>query len=216
ESQLQQNVQRSDTQRSGNQRPASLASNATAATATSALSSLTVIVPSPAGGTVSFPLNFVSGKASPEEIVGTLARPEWAAQRGWGYKQVRADPGSFSIKYAAREKDIGANKGAGKVGVLSFTIFFTTMPLYRSASEAYTLKSNDLHPATFRSHFVNSLSRTVDTEWACITPPDDCIVPTTGDLCLAYVCKPVNEPVGEMARQRVTNWVAANLARGDW
>ncbi|KAJ3327914.1 hypothetical protein HDU93_001760, partial [Gonapodya sp. JEL0774] len=160
----------------------------------------------------------MSSKAPADDIVGILGRPEWAAQRGWGYKHIRVDPGMMSIRYGPREKDLGKNKGAGKIGVLTFTIFFTTVPIYSSAAETYTLKTDDLQPSTFRSHFVDSLHKIVDTEWACIAPPAESrIVPTTGNLSIGYICKPVGEPLGEKAKQRVVAWATANLSKGgDW
>ncbi|KXS14808.1 hypothetical protein M427DRAFT_135502 [Gonapodya prolifera JEL478] len=182
------------------------------------VASLSLTIPSPGLPPVSLSLNFVPSSASPETIMGILAGTEWATQRMWGYKLARADMGTMSMRYVAREKDVGKNSGSGRVGVVSFTIFFASLPLYNTASESYTTKTENLHPPTFVSHFVRTpaLAKLVDTEWACLAPPREWIKPTTGDLSVAYVVKAQKDNWGEQAKARVELWARANAERGDW
>ncbi|KXS12729.1 hypothetical protein M427DRAFT_137055 [Gonapodya prolifera JEL478] len=166
-------------------------------------------VPQADGSEIFLPLKFVPWSASVEEVMGALAGPEWAIQRRWGYKLARADPATMSIKYVPRERCLGKNKGPWKVGVVTFTIFFTTLPFFATASESFTLKTDNLYPQTFHSEFVEAfLPKVVETEWACVSPPPHRVQRTTGDLNLAYVVKPAGEPFGDVAKQRVGKWAA--------
>ncbi|KXS12730.1 hypothetical protein M427DRAFT_59253 [Gonapodya prolifera JEL478] len=161
-------------------------------------------VPQADGSETFLPLKFIPSIDSGETIMGVLASPEWAGQRGWGYKLARADPATMSIKYVPRERFLGKNKGDGKIGVVTFTIFFTTLPLFSTANEAFTLKTDNLYPQTFHSHFVQSaLAKAVETEWACVAPSPGKVQRTTGDLKVAYVVKPAGEAFGDVAKQRV-------------
>ncbi|KAJ3331360.1 hypothetical protein HDU93_009805, partial [Gonapodya sp. JEL0774] len=179
-----------------------------------------------AGREYAFPFvwkNDVHSTAS--DLMAALARPEFAAQRAWGYKQAEVNELSASIRYIPRDRS-AKKRGKTGFGLTQFTIFFNNGPLFQAAVDLYTKKTSSLGAADFRHYFIRPLqavahlyvNENVVTEWACIEPPPDYRGASDGrmDYHVAYIVKDMREDLTEECRTHVELWIKANMTVGEW
>ncbi|KXS12446.1 hypothetical protein M427DRAFT_59587 [Gonapodya prolifera JEL478] len=130
------------------------------------------------GATHTFQLAWTTpSKQTISHVMGALGTVEWEAQRGWGYKQVRYAETDLTISYAPRESSL---KNARMGTRYTFTIIFSSRPLFDTALHKYPRKLASLTPSDFLSAFIAPLATVVlgpggavqmDTEWAVLSPP---------------------------------------------
>ncbi|KXS14795.1 hypothetical protein M427DRAFT_155698 [Gonapodya prolifera JEL478] len=167
--------------------------------------------------------NDVNSTAS--DLMGPLARAEWAPQRAWGYKQTMVNELSASIRYSPRHRS-SKKRGKTGFGYTQFTIFFNNPQLFRVAMDLYVKKTSSLGPADFRHYFIRPLqavahlyvNETVVTEWTAVEPPLEWrgVADGMSDYHVAYIVKDMREDLTEECKTHVELWIKANMTTGEW
>ncbi|KAJ3341362.1 hypothetical protein HDU93_004998 [Gonapodya sp. JEL0774] len=182
------------------------------------------IVVTVAGKEYVFPLVWMNAaRQGTEQVMGVLGKPEWAAQRSWGYKHVKYTDMDFMIVYGPRESSYKKLKGASQ---FMFTMFFNSRPLFQSALNKYHRKFNTLTPADFKTFLIDPVSQvkkmdlsieTVATEWAFIQPPASIQMESAsagGEYHCCYLIKDARTDLTDLARKRVESWIVTALGDG--
>ncbi|KXS13162.1 hypothetical protein M427DRAFT_58878 [Gonapodya prolifera JEL478] len=178
-----------------------------------------------------FPLSWRnSASSSPQELMGVLAKPEWATQRYLGYKLTKTDTNRLLLSYAPRKSSLRAAFKSDTQ--FSFTIIFERPHLFQVAVRSYPPKLDSLNFSDFQKQLVLSLTqasstgtandslRALSTDWAFLSPPTEIVTANAkGGVmyhCVFLVKDSRSKNLSTECTLRLQSYLKAIMIDGEW